>query len=563
MRGRVVGRKVPNKNIFPTNETKAIRRHPAPSAGITMADLLHNPLQTTHSCKQGLCNIGAGMKRRGKRDILEKTRRPTASSGTIPTCESLVTRPGIEPGSSWWEASVLIAQLPWPPKYFKAGFLEYLPFPPPPLHSGTGPYSPRFTLIDSQDLDVKSRPHLFIHLGEKAAAQVRASSAPVDTMSTLTWVYSAVSRASRYSAAEKACTIEKAPTWTAPGREPATLRLQVDHPTPELRGQGKHHDNSKEALNFGPLRISTLFLHNENGNFELQRAPSNGVSVPITRSIEPLGGTASKKRIPAVVFNAFNIHCPASFLQTFLRFPLKHHEDFTSYGAAVAERLACSPFTHANWAGSLPDFRMWEMGIVPDDAAGRCVFSGISRFFHACIPALLYTSLRPRRLSRKILFGSSFDLCYTIRYAPLTLQQHHVERAAWYLKHLSCPGHRLFFSSLHCKQKLEGEQAEVNLTCALALNERVRAGHRVTLQPFMNFTYPQKYGVFQHDNASCHRHKLPRTGSRSILEIHSLVPTNSRELWVAIQMTWVKIFPQVLRPLEESMPRRIAAPSLG
>ncbi|KAJ8895022.1 hypothetical protein PR048_000331 [Dryococelus australis] len=46
---------------------------------------------------------------RGKQEIPEKTRRPTASSGTIPTCE---TRPEIEPGSPWWEASVLTAQPP-------------------------------------------------------------------------------------------------------------------------------------------------------------------------------------------------------------------------------------------------------------------------------------------------------------------------------------------------------------------------------------------------------------------------------------------------------------------
>ncbi|KAJ8873789.1 hypothetical protein PR048_024624 [Dryococelus australis] len=55
------------------------------------------------------------MKERGKRVIPEKTRRPTASSGTIPTCENPVTRPEIEPGSSWREASVLIAQPPRPP----------------------------------------------------------------------------------------------------------------------------------------------------------------------------------------------------------------------------------------------------------------------------------------------------------------------------------------------------------------------------------------------------------------------------------------------------------------
>ncbi|KAJ8893618.1 hypothetical protein PR048_006218 [Dryococelus australis] len=53
---------------------------------------------------------GVGKKGRGRLEFPEKTRRPTASSGTILTCESPMTRPGIEPGSPWWEASVLIAQ---------------------------------------------------------------------------------------------------------------------------------------------------------------------------------------------------------------------------------------------------------------------------------------------------------------------------------------------------------------------------------------------------------------------------------------------------------------------
>ncbi|KAJ8897723.1 hypothetical protein PR048_003073 [Dryococelus australis] len=44
----------------------------------------------------------------GGREIAEKTRRPAALSGTIRTCENPgVTRPGIEPGSPWWEASRL------------------------------------------------------------------------------------------------------------------------------------------------------------------------------------------------------------------------------------------------------------------------------------------------------------------------------------------------------------------------------------------------------------------------------------------------------------------------
>ncbi|KAJ8866329.1 hypothetical protein PR048_032172 [Dryococelus australis] len=45
------------------------------------------------------------MKGRGKREIPEKIRRPTASSGTIPKCENPVTRPGIEPGSPWGKPS--------------------------------------------------------------------------------------------------------------------------------------------------------------------------------------------------------------------------------------------------------------------------------------------------------------------------------------------------------------------------------------------------------------------------------------------------------------------------
>ncbi|KAJ8865885.1 hypothetical protein PR048_033408 [Dryococelus australis] len=48
--------------------------------------------------------------RLGKRDIPEKTRQPTAASGTIPTCGNPVTRQGFELGSPWWEASRLTAR---------------------------------------------------------------------------------------------------------------------------------------------------------------------------------------------------------------------------------------------------------------------------------------------------------------------------------------------------------------------------------------------------------------------------------------------------------------------
>ncbi|KAJ8882428.1 hypothetical protein PR048_014236 [Dryococelus australis] len=49
------------------------------------------------------------MKIQGKREILEETCRPAASSGIIPTCENPgVTQPGIEPGSPRWETSMMV-----------------------------------------------------------------------------------------------------------------------------------------------------------------------------------------------------------------------------------------------------------------------------------------------------------------------------------------------------------------------------------------------------------------------------------------------------------------------
>ncbi|KAJ8895234.1 hypothetical protein PR048_000559 [Dryococelus australis] len=75
-------------------------------------------LSLGRGCSAGVAHFGEGER---KREILEKTRRPAAWSGTTPTCENPgVTPPGIEPGSPWWEASRLTAR---PPR----------PSPPPPI----------------------------------------------------------------------------------------------------------------------------------------------------------------------------------------------------------------------------------------------------------------------------------------------------------------------------------------------------------------------------------------------------------------------------------------------
>ncbi|KAJ8895472.1 hypothetical protein PR048_000805, partial [Dryococelus australis] len=70
--------------------------------------------------------------RAGERKIPEKTCRPAASSSTIPTCENPgVTQQGIEPGSPWWMASRLTARPPRPLQkksrlYFSQQFVAFI-----------------------------------------------------------------------------------------------------------------------------------------------------------------------------------------------------------------------------------------------------------------------------------------------------------------------------------------------------------------------------------------------------------------------------------------------------
>ncbi|KAJ8865846.1 hypothetical protein PR048_033368 [Dryococelus australis] len=98
----------------------------------------------------------------------------------------------------------------------------------------------------------------------------------------------------------------------------------------------------------------------------------------------------------------------ASVLQEESNTSSLYHEQPLSIGTAVAERLACSPPTKAirvqSPAGS-PGFS--HVGIVPHDAVGWWVFSGISRFHRTFIPAPLHTHLKhPHRLLRAVQISS-------------------------------------------------------------------------------------------------------------------------------------------------------------
>ncbi|KAJ8895579.1 hypothetical protein PR048_000915 [Dryococelus australis] len=66
---------------------------------------------------------------------------------------------------------------------------------------------------------------------------------------------------------------------------------------------------------------------------------------------------------------------------------LTKHVFSCNVGVAVAERFDCSPPNNPDQVTP----RFSKLGIVPDDAAGRRVFLGISRFPHPFTPALLHT----------------------------------------------------------------------------------------------------------------------------------------------------------------------------
>ncbi|KAJ8881163.1 hypothetical protein PR048_017636 [Dryococelus australis] len=88
-------------------KTTGKRKYPEKTRRPSTATSLTSPRAKTPGDPAGTLTQGGGG------GVPEKTCRPTTSSGTISTCENPLARQGIESGSHWWEASVLIAQSPW------------------------------------------------------------------------------------------------------------------------------------------------------------------------------------------------------------------------------------------------------------------------------------------------------------------------------------------------------------------------------------------------------------------------------------------------------------------
>ncbi|KAJ8872208.1 hypothetical protein PR048_025810 [Dryococelus australis] len=233
----------------------------------------------------------------------------------------------------------------WESCRWSACFLGDLPFTPP-LHSGVAPYSPRFNLIGSQDLAVKSRPN--------SPTQFYPSTSCTGTL-TLSPVYAAGSEG------RENCV----------GRQLASLSAPT-YPLDESGGQWSRMLASVRQS--APLRLAD----SDKGT----RAAACSTSIYRScRLWHELRATVSDRTDLGVHFLRPHSVYKKDLLR---RIGLPAYKEETT----AVYRLDYSPPTKANCvrlpAGSIPRFSL--VGIVPDDASGRRVFLGISRSPRPCIP---------------------------------------------------------------------------------------------------------------------------------------------------------------------------------
>ncbi|KAJ8881592.1 hypothetical protein PR048_018077 [Dryococelus australis] len=287
-------------------------------------------------------------------------------------------------------------------------------------HSGAAPYSTRFTLTGCQDLDVKSHPNISATSWEQSQRMnghqckneqqliFRASGQTCDTLSSAMEFSMEQHRNER--AGETGNPRENPPTrgivwhdshlrtwFTAVGGEQANRSATAapgvhgicEWSSAGMQGAGKTGDPQENTPTSGIVRSIPPCENPEEGSVLRRRTDFRSLSLRGFTAL-PRPSCLLSYVSPLRVCNLGTTFHPSVTLKV-------------CRGAAVAERLACSPPAKANRvqspAGSLPDFRF--VGIVPDDAASRRVFSEISRFPHAIILALFHTHLKhPHRLSR-------------------------------------------------------------------------------------------------------------------------------------------------------------------
>ncbi|KAJ8869958.1 hypothetical protein PR048_028969 [Dryococelus australis] len=310
-----------------------------------------------------LCRDGG----REKREIPEKTRRQAASSCTIPTCESPVTQPGIEPvGGERANRSATAAPV----------FISVYPVLLP-SEDRKGDSNTRTTCLVASThkaLGVQS-PH-------QQLASVRLFS---DTLSFFVVTLKRTDNFVHCVVAEQlACT-------------PPTKAIRVQSPAGSLRifAYGDRAGRCCCSAGFlGDLPFPPPF-HSGASPYSPQ-STSSALKTSMLRAVQIFSLIVHSCIASSCYFDTQTVNMSA-------RFYCQHKKRLSkplAWNAATLidwlSRLERSSASRQREPGSIPGGvapGFLHLGIVPDDAIGRRVFSGIPRFPHPFFPALLNTHL--------------------------------------------------------------------------------------------------------------------------------------------------------------------------
>ncbi|KAJ8874923.1 hypothetical protein PR048_022813 [Dryococelus australis] len=361
------------------------------------------------------------MKGWGKREIPEKTSRPTASSGPVATCENPVTRPGIEPRFA------LVGGERANRSATELLMCGNVPFPraKPPHHMLTSLTSATYCALfiiwvlvqegfDEMTGDVYTNTmptcHVLVHtITNTWKSKIRRSHNPRQQ-----WRCGEEGRiVQAWSRPSSWITSALAPPDAAPTSADSLIG---DHSSLAERPTSDKHQVTNLSRGWeegGVGRINVRGLPVSSSSAPTSLSPGRSLS-PAGRRTRPRAGvnlvdsspltcahnsmyadhakkterkirTANQKPCSVSTSRRDRRTCEPGFTRSL---PERH----TSSGAAVVKWSDYSSPNQANRvrfpAGSLPEFL--HVGILPDDGAARRVFSGLSRF-----PSPLHTGALP------------------------------------------------------------------------------------------------------------------------------------------------------------------------
>ncbi|KAJ8867446.1 hypothetical protein PR048_031248 [Dryococelus australis] len=378
--------------------------------------------------------------------VIEVDRRPTASSSTIPTCDNPVTRAGIETGSPWWEAerahrSAIVAPYLFGKKTFRM----------PKTHQLLEAYFIFNVLRVSSDFTYNTYLSLHVRYVGNTNASLRScggvvvrllssyleepGSIPVGVAPGFSHVgivlddfagqrvFSGISQRAATTCVYFAPLFDR---WPSPGVilseavQPSDSTGQYPEPPPpplfpttsKISPAGMAIQQTESSADTGGVSVrymGALMLsppHVFVQQVAAAAAKCHGALMDMSAAIRltgALSGAADDSRgrgccgvgvLPGLASDGRQERlCMFRLIQHANLKSDQHRADFTIALVGAAVVLLAS---HHGETGSIPDrvaSGSSHVRIVSDDAAGRQVFSGISRFSRPFILALLCTQI--------------------------------------------------------------------------------------------------------------------------------------------------------------------------